>query len=1383
MATSWRTINIFLSSTFNDMQGERDAIRKLVVPRLNEALKSRNISVEVTDLRWGIDTSQGDEAMREAKVLHVCMETIRNTRPYFIALIGERYGWVPSVERFDQILRRLKSGDRRILESLDAPCSVTEMEILLGAIGSNELIDHSCFCFRQPESYMGMSGDDYESVVIGDSGITGGSGAKLAALKEKIKDVCIATGNERSIVDYRCHWNRDTRMFDGFADFARAVEERLLEDIIGEDVSHGGRDDYEDSVMESFMASCAHSFVGRGRILNSLLSVVRYCSGREPGLLGGVILSGPSGVGKSYVISAVASLLESSADDRLILLAHMTGLTPRSVYVREMRARWERLLRTRLNIPENSGDDFGALVTAAVGQGYRLVALIDAMDVFSTGEDPLSKIPVDVFVVATATPDVADDLMRRHQSYAVVDLDVFSRQDAIELIDNKLKSGYKELPDDVRDALIGRMTAGGTPAYESPLWLNMALTMIMEIGADDFRQIHNIGGDAALNIRQYLKDMIESFPAVPDGLFMRMIEMSCRYFDPELTLGALTYMAVSPFGIEESQLQQLLGDHWDALEFESLRYWMGSMIQMVGADRKLKLAHAILTGMALSSSNELLSDARRQLSDLDYADFLSGRISLSEAVYRMIYRSDVHGLRRLVESRGEALNHAGVHGFAFEVFRILENDVYTVMRLIDCYFKEFTDCDIYDWAKCWISDLREFVDRSSLYDKAHLVKELDAVQTRYTGADRLFGGNRRDLDLFLSSNPDHEAMLWVADANMRLYGPGVFTRGALYWIFFALEAELFTAVKNARDDETLAPVFLSKLYEYIDRAVSLIGQVPGGNVEIRKALAQLNTFMNFPGFLWDVDTFMKVSARIHSLYLDMWPEFGDDVSDGLKASYMHEYSYGADSLIYAYMQGCSWVKHPVTPLMEHFNGRDVVKFPSKTMPELSTRALLKPSAADVDETVRSYEAAFPSSELSENEKIRIGVHHHLAQAEYHFILGDKRGVLDAIGQCDDSDRYSNEVCEWLSLRYPYDTVTMDAFDRNVDEVLKCIVSGKEFEYTPVIGRAWEYDREGRLDRIEALLLRASEFMLLRQVDARFLYDDESYERGNYTDLDGIFGPYKDTVSALVWFGCKDAAVTALLRWMEMCDMTYVDRPAKGDRHYSWAEEQLGKLGAAIPARKYVEVKYGQDFVEKVTRIIFKDEKQEPGWSGGVRRVTVNDSGNLILVTYLRYNTAHTAIFSPDAELISDLDRWKFVINFGDNDITLAGDHGMWSFITRDGRIAFDGTFRSARPFHQGRAAVTTKRRTSFPFRFHWGFVDEHGREVVPMIYEEVGDFHCGRATVVSKGRYGVIDMAGNIIVPCEYDHITSFYQGYAYAFRAGICYRIDAGSVAMSGCS
>ncbi len=43
------------------------------------------------DLRWGVTEEQAERG----EIFPVCLEEIDRCHPYFIGLLGERYGWVP----------------------------------------------------------------------------------------------------------------------------------------------------------------------------------------------------------------------------------------------------------------------------------------------------------------------------------------------------------------------------------------------------------------------------------------------------------------------------------------------------------------------------------------------------------------------------------------------------------------------------------------------------------------------------------------------------------------------------------------------------------------------------------------------------------------------------------------------------------------------------------------------------------------------------------------------------------------------------------------------------------------------------------------------------------------------------------------------------------------------------------------------------------------------------------------------------------------------------------------------------------------------------------------------------------------------------------------
>jgi hypothetical protein len=83
----WKTVRVFISSTFRDMQAERDWLVRFVFPKLREELLRYRIHLLDVDLRWGVT---GDQDARG-----VCREVIDECQPRFLCILGGRYGWVP----------------------------------------------------------------------------------------------------------------------------------------------------------------------------------------------------------------------------------------------------------------------------------------------------------------------------------------------------------------------------------------------------------------------------------------------------------------------------------------------------------------------------------------------------------------------------------------------------------------------------------------------------------------------------------------------------------------------------------------------------------------------------------------------------------------------------------------------------------------------------------------------------------------------------------------------------------------------------------------------------------------------------------------------------------------------------------------------------------------------------------------------------------------------------------------------------------------------------------------------------------------------------------------------------------------------------------------
>ena len=103
----FRRYNVFISSTFKDMDFERDIIKFKIIPRINQELKNYNVELTAIDLRVGINTKNLSEVKATQKILDICAQSIDNSRPFFIGLIGARYGWIPSNEEWNKFISRL----------------------------------------------------------------------------------------------------------------------------------------------------------------------------------------------------------------------------------------------------------------------------------------------------------------------------------------------------------------------------------------------------------------------------------------------------------------------------------------------------------------------------------------------------------------------------------------------------------------------------------------------------------------------------------------------------------------------------------------------------------------------------------------------------------------------------------------------------------------------------------------------------------------------------------------------------------------------------------------------------------------------------------------------------------------------------------------------------------------------------------------------------------------------------------------------------------------------------------------------------------------------------------------------------------------------------
>lgn len=139
-----RTIRVFISSTFQDMQDERTALIRRTFPRLREMAAQRDVTLTEVDLRWGITPKESESG----KVMEICLREVQNSIPFFIGIIGNRYGWVPEPKDISDIV---KERFPEVPHYVERKLSATEIEMQFGVLGRTDVDMNAYFFIKDGE--------------------------------------------------------------------------------------------------------------------------------------------------------------------------------------------------------------------------------------------------------------------------------------------------------------------------------------------------------------------------------------------------------------------------------------------------------------------------------------------------------------------------------------------------------------------------------------------------------------------------------------------------------------------------------------------------------------------------------------------------------------------------------------------------------------------------------------------------------------------------------------------------------------------------------------------------------------------------------------------------------------------------------------------------------------------------------------------------------------------------------------------------------------------------------------------------------------------------------------------------------------------------------
>lgn len=517
---AYQTVHVFISSTFRDMQAERDHLVRFIFPKLREQMLGRRIHLVEVDLRWGVTSDQD--------VMSVCREIVDECRPHFLCMLGGRYGWVPP--------GRIRS--------------ITADEVHYGVLDCHGRHGYAFFYFRDPTATGAMveekPGEFHEPI-----------GSNNERHLKELKQAIEKAGLKPFI--YPAQWDNGAKRLIGLKVFGDQVYNDLKKSI---DQEYGEQpvaklDEFaaENAAMETFIEERTQRFVlgSRETVRNELIDHVNSTAGN-----GTLCLIGEPGSGKSAMLAHLSQHSTFNSQSSTLLISHFTGSSIGSTDVRRTLRRLCHELIVGTGITAEIPDDPEKLRTAfseilkQACEKKRVVILLDAANQFDSTPHFAGlwwlpdELPSNARLILSALPGPAlDELRRRRHPPREVTLPTLTQADGEVIIKGFLHRYQKTMTDKQRAALLAKTNTS------SPLYLLAALEELRTLGT-----------------YEEITDRIAQLPPTTQALFTWILkrledddgfrDASGRKIGQELVPRFASLIGVSRHGVSQRELVELL---------------------------------------------------------------------------------------------------------------------------------------------------------------------------------------------------------------------------------------------------------------------------------------------------------------------------------------------------------------------------------------------------------------------------------------------------------------------------------------------------------------------------------------------------------------------------------------------------------------------------------------------------------------------------------------------------------------------------------------------------------------------------------------------------------------------------------------------------------
>lgn len=589
--------SVFISSTFKDMQAERDMLHERIFPRLRRAIGEYGEDIQELDLRWGVDTVEMSEEESGHLVLRVCIDAIDRCRPYIIVLLGERYGWIPE----QQLVESLR--DERVTAWYEEQMSITNLEIRYGALSEEETLKKCVFCFRDPKLIREIDAE-HRSVYDAESPM---HRERLNALKEQIR-----AKTDAVILDYEAGWDAEEGKVCGLEAFGEAIYELLAQmvkrDFAGQEIKNPKERLFLQ--MERMKEQYLSSYVVRYREeLMALDQIWLYDHMKEsiPDIsetyLKRVIVKGEAGSGKSALMASVENVLRKLGWETILYFSGNSGCQSPDVLKGYVIYRLEEICGLPHEETDNGDERLRFLGEQA--EGKKIYCFIDALDQLFEKEkdkrlDILDFCP-NLYYVLSALSDypVEESVKTYVWPFFTCQIEKFTMVERRNMVRvTALKRGKK------LDHMITEMTVRESGAG-NPLYLSMLLQRYFMMDQKEFEAAETLSPGME-GLHRYMEKLLLEMPDQVEPMAEYLLRTTGLRFGLGWFQEILNLLVLSRYGLSEQELEGILavgGMRFLQVEFQQLVSYLYDVF-VCREDGKWTFAHRLFQKAVLCSMSE-----------------------------------------------------------------------------------------------------------------------------------------------------------------------------------------------------------------------------------------------------------------------------------------------------------------------------------------------------------------------------------------------------------------------------------------------------------------------------------------------------------------------------------------------------------------------------------------------------------------------------------------------------------------------------------------------------------------------------------------------------------------------------------------------------------